>query len=220
MAPLACTEPLRRPQVLHRAAVRWRLVRTAAFLLALLGLAGCSLIGGDDASIDRSELPQLVLRADDLPRVFVPFVQGRQVSADSPGGGRADPTRFGRVEGWIARYRRPGAAPQAAGPQVIVSRADLFGSVTGAEDDFEAARGELANGGLGWSPIDEPGLGDESFAATFVQAGGIRYYQVFWRDDNATATLDVNGFDGKVALEDALELARKQQRRIARASGS
>jgi hypothetical protein len=219
VAPLACTEPLRRPQVLHRAAVRWRLVRTAAFLLALLGLAGCSLTGGDEASIERSELEQLVLQPDDLQRAFVRFGEGHQVLADSPGGGRADPARFGRVEGWIARYRRPGAA-QAAGPQVIVSRADLFGSVTGAEDDFEAARAELANGGLGWSPIDEPGLGDESFAATVVQTGGIRYYQVFWRDDNATATLDVNGFEGKVALEDVLELARKQQGRIARASGS
>jgi hypothetical protein len=187
--------------------------------LCVVLLAGCSLAGGDDASIERNELEQLVLQPDDLPRVFVRFGEGRQISADSPGGGRADPTRFGRVEGWIARYRRPGA-PQAGGPQVIVSRADLFGSVTGAEDDFEAARAELANGGLGWSPIDEPGLGDESFAATVVQTGGIRYYQVFWRDDNATAALDVNGFEGKLALEDVLELARKQQRRIARATPS
>jgi hypothetical protein len=105
---------------------------------------------------------------------------------------------------------------------VIESRADLFGSASGAEDDFEAARAELDADGLGWMPIDEPGLGDESFAATFVQAGatGVRRYQVFWRDDNATATLEVDGFEGRLALADVLELARKQQQRIARATGS
>ena len=191
-------------------------MRAAVFLFALLGLAGCSLTGGHEASIERSELEQLVLQPDDLQRVFVRFGEGRQVSADSPGGGRGDPARFGRVEGWITRYRRPGAA-QAAGPQVIVSRADLFGSVTGAEDDFEAAREELANGGLGWSPIDEPGLGDESFAATVRQAG-LRRYEVFWREHNAAASLKVEEFEGRMALADVLALARKQERRIADAA--
>jgi hypothetical protein len=187
-------------------------VRAAACLLALLALAGCSL-GGGEASIERGELEQLVLQPDDLPPVFVRFDAGRQVRADSPGGLRADPARFGREGGWKARYRRPGTA-ETPGPLVIYSRVDLFESVGGAKDDLEAARADLLDGELGWKPIDEPGLGDESFAATFVQ-GGVRYYQVLWRDDNATASLDVNGFEGKLALADVLEFARKQQRRIA-----
>jgi hypothetical protein len=194
--------------------------RLALCVLGLLSLAGCSL-GGDAASIEQSELDRLVLQPADLPSVFVRFDQGRQLSADAPSGRRADPSRFGRIDGWKARFRRPGAG-RTAGPHVIESRADLFESASGAEDDFEAAREELAADGLGWMPIDEPGLGDESFAATVVQAGGgdVRRYRVFWRDDNATATLEVDGFDGKLALADALELAEKQQRWIARAAGS
>jgi hypothetical protein len=218
VAPLACTEPLRRPQVLHRAAVRWRLVRTAAFLLALLGLAGCSLTGGNEASIERSELDRLVLQPEDLPRVFVRFDEGRQVAADSPTGRRADPSRFDRIEGWKTRYRRPGTA-RTPGPLVIESRADLFDSASGAEDDFEAARMDLSDQALGWEPIDKPGLGDESFVATSAQ-GDLRYYLVFWRDDNATATLNVSGFEPRLSLAEVLALARKQDERLARAAAS
>jgi hypothetical protein len=195
-------------------------VRTAAFILVLLGLVGCSLVG-DEASIERNELDQLVLQPEDLPRAFVRFDEGRQVLADSPPGGRADPLRFDRIEGWKARYRRPGTT-KSAGPLVIESRADLFEAAAGAEDDFEAARADLGASTLGWKPIDEPGLGDESFAATFAQGGaaGVRYYRIFWRDDNATAALEVNGFEGKLALAEVLALAREQQERMERAADS
>jgi hypothetical protein len=185
--------------------------------LLLFALAGCAL-GDDDASIERGELEQLVLQPSDLPRVFIRFDAGRQVSADAPPGRRADPSRFGRSGGWKARYRRPGS-PRTAGPLVIESRVDLFESSEGAEDDVEAAREELGADGLGWKPIDEPGLGDESFAATFAE-GAVRYYLVFWRDANASATLNVNGFEGKLPLAEVLALARTQQERIARAADS
>jgi hypothetical protein len=179
-------------------------------------LAGCAVGGDDEATIERKELGRTVLQPEDLPRIFVRFDQGRQIRADALPGRRADPTRFGRIEGWKARYRRPGTA-STPGPLVVDSRSDLFGSPGGAKDDFGAAGDDLRDSEYGWQPIDEPGLGDESFAATFVD-GSVRYYQVFWRDDNATAALNVNGFDGKLALAEVLELARKQERRIARAA--
>ena len=192
-------------------------MRATAFLLAVLAFAGCS-PGSEEASLDRGELGQLVLQPGDLPQVFVRFDEGRQINADSPGGRRADRARFGRVEGWKARYRRAGTL-QTAGPLVVESRADLFDSTGGAKDDLEAARADMRDSQLGWKPIDEPGLGDESFAGTAVQSGvsQVRHYQVVWRSDNASASLTVNGFEGKLALADALELARKQQRRISRA---
>jgi hypothetical protein len=190
-------------------------VRRAVLLLVVI-LAGCSL-DGDEASIDREELEGLVLQPDDVPPVFVRFDHGRQLRADAPGGSRAGQSRFNRIEGWKARYRRAGAL-ETAGPLVIESRADLFESPEGAEQDLEAARSDLEVGAPEWKPIDEPGLGDESFAATVVQ-GGVRYYQAFWRDENATATLNVNGFEGKVALSEVLALARKQQERISGAAG-
>jgi hypothetical protein len=48
-----------------------RAVRRLFFTLLLAALAGCSLGDGDNAAITRSELEQLVLQPDDLPRVFV-----------------------------------------------------------------------------------------------------------------------------------------------------
>jgi hypothetical protein len=192
-------------------------VRAALALLALCTLAGCSL-GDEDASIGRGELNRLVLQPEDLPRIFVRFDEGPQVSADQPTGRRADAARFGRSDGWKARYRRPGSA-RTAGPLVIESRLDLFDSASGAEDDLEAARADLRAEGSGWEPIDEPGLGDESFAATLAQ-GDLRYYLVFWREDNATATLNASGFKAGLPLADVLALARKQQERVGRAASS
>jgi hypothetical protein len=194
-------------------------VRQAVLVLALL-LAGCSVGGGDGAAVEVGELPRLVLQPGDLPRVFRRFDEGRQVIADNPGGSRADPERFGRRDGWKARYHRQGT-PQTAGPIVVESRVDLFDSSGGAEDELAAARHDLAEGELEWQPIDEPGLGEESFAATLVDEGagsGVRHYHVYWRDGNVTAFLNVNGFEQRLALEQVLELARKQERRISTAA--
>lgn len=176
-------------------------MRPTLLLLVLL-LAGCSGVGGDDATVQRSELPRTVLQPQDLPDVFMQFDHGHQI---------------GRVNGWKARYRRPGSFT-TPGPLVIESRSQLFESVEGAKAEFGAAGESLRASEDGWQPIDEPGLGDESYAATVVD-GGVRYYQVVWRNNNAIARLNVNGFEGKLALADALELARKQQRRIARVAG-
>jgi hypothetical protein len=192
-------------------------VRRALLVLVLL-LPGCSLGGEDGGGVELGELSTVVLQPGDLPSDVERFDEGRQVSADNPGGSRADPNRFGRREGWKARYRRGGTRAL-----VIESRADLFESGSGAEDEFDAARSDVAEGELPWQPISEPGLGDESFAATLVQPGvgkGVRYYQVVWRDDNVTASLNVNGFEGQLALEDVLELARKQERRISAAAAA
>jgi hypothetical protein len=191
-------------------------------LALVLVAAGCSFGDGSGGSIQRDELRGVVLQPQDLPRVFVRFDEGRQVMGDNPGGSRADPTRFGRRDGWKARYHRPGTA-RTPGPIVVESRVDLFESSNGAEDDLEAARSDLTEGKIEWQPIDEPGLGDESFAATLVEGGegsGVRYYQVYWRDDNVTAFLNVNGFEERLPLGDVLELARKQEERISTASGA
>jgi hypothetical protein len=38
---------------------------------------------------------------------------------------------------------------------------------------------------------------------------------VHWREDNVTASLALNGVEGRFPFSDALELARKQEERIA-----
>jgi hypothetical protein len=194
-------------------------VRAALALVLLLAASGCSL-GGDDGSIEVGQLKDLVLQPADIPAVFLRFDEGRQVMADSPGGSRADPGRFGREDGWKARYRRQGTS-RTVGPLVIESRADVFESADGAKDDFDAAKRE--KGGLGGQEVEAPELGEDSFAVTLLQGtprSGVRFYLLFWRTDNATASVLTNGFEGGMQLEDAVALARKQARRIEAAANS
>jgi hypothetical protein len=170
-------------------------------------------MGGDSALVARSELNALVLQPDDLSGEFERFDEGAQRRADQPAGARADPARFGRQGGWMARYRRPGSG-QTRGPILVESRADLFEDSGGAREDLEAHRSEV-EGALRLLET-APELGDEAFAATILQGGdrGVRFYFVAWREANVTASVFVNGFEGKLTLEETLDLARKQQRRI------
>lgn len=187
----------------------------SAAALLLVVAAGCS-FGGDgeeSSTITKGELPRLVLQPRDLPRAFIQFDRGRQIRADQATGARSDPSRFGRLEGWKARYRRRGSA-ETRGPLVIESRADLFKSSEGATEELEAIDEST------FRPLDAPRLGDEARAWSSFPggAGSVRYYLVAWREDNVTALLLASGFEGKITLRDVLELARKQQRRMALAA--
>lgn len=187
-------------------------MRRTLALLAVLLVTGCMSDGSP--GIREGDLEKLVLQPSDLPAAFQRFDEGHQVQADFPAGTRADPARFGRVEGWKARYRRPGTSA-TRGPLVVESRVDLFESDDGAGEELDAHRAE--QGASGMRRLPEPDLGEEAFAGTLVQGGaatGVRFYLVAWRDRDVTASVFVNGFDGKLTLDEALELARRQQRRI------
>ena len=197
---------------------------SALFLLALV-LGGC-VVGDDEKQIDRGAVSTLVLARGDLPDVWVPFNSGRQVSADAPAGTRSNPQRFGRLDGWIARFRRPGSQ-QTSGPLVIESRADLFESAGGARDELSTARSEVGTaigGRPAAEPLADPAIGEEAFAATILQQNGgggiadVRFYLISWRQQNVVASIFVNGFDRKLTLAQALDLARAQERRITRAA--
>ena len=183
-------------------------------LATMLVLAGCSLGGDGGASIERAQLEALVLQPEDLSAAFSQFDEGRQGTVDRPAGERSDPTRFGRIDGWKSRFRRAGSA-RTRGPLVIASLADLFESTDGAKDELEAIEEE------GFDAIDEPQIGDEARAWESLQgggAGGVRYYLIAWREENATASLLVSGFEGRLTFDDALDLARKQAGRMTRAA--
>jgi pimeloyl-CoA synthetase len=55
-----------------------------------------------------------------------------------------------------------------------------------------------------------------SFGVTFVQPGAkpVRFFRIAWRDRNVSASVTVQGFGARIALSDALALARKQERLI------
>jgi hypothetical protein len=109
-----------------------------------------------------------------------------------------------------AQYRRL-ASETTDGPVTVESRAHVLDSSDAADEELETARAHVGDS----QPIGEPGLGDESFAATRAQSG-VRYYGVYWREANVTASLALNGAEGRFPFSDALELARKQEQRIAR----
>lgn len=194
-------------------------MRLLALLTAAVLLAGCSIRGEEDgSSVKSDELNQLVLQPADLPRVFIRFDEGQQRNADQPVGR----TRAGRQGGWKARYRRSGST-ETKGALVVASLVDLFESTSSAEDEYAAQQTDPREGGLTWRPVGSPKLGDEAFAITQVQGSGpsrVQSFYIAWRDDHVVASVQINGFGGKVNLADAAALAQKQARRIARVVAS
>ena len=188
----------------------------SASALVLLAAAGCA---GGDEGVSEGRLPELVLQPRDLPAIWVQFDEGRQIRADAPPGRRADPSRFDRQGGWKARYRRPGSAT-TRGPLVIESRADLFATGDGAEQDLDVLEQELdASLGQGARRIEVPGVGEEVVAATARQ-GRVRFYAIAWRQQNVVAAIRVNGFGSSLTVDDAMRLARRQEQRIEGVAGS
>lgn len=191
------------------------LTRIAVLACAAMTLAGC---GSSGATIPKAKLSKLVLQQSDLPKGFATFTFGAQVSADQTGA-RSDPQRFGRTGGWIGRYHR-GGSPRTSGPLVVSSRVDLFKDAGGAKRDLQLYRDQLQRLG-GSKPIDAGRLGDEALGVTTLQRGAlsVRNYAIAWRESNATAELELNGFEGKLTLTEALALARKQEARLREAAG-
>lgn len=186
-------------------------MRALVLLAAVVLTAGCSLGGGDDgAPIEAGELAGLVLQPDDVPRAFVRFDEGPQSTEErrSSGGG------------WKARYQRPGT-PETDGPVVIASLVDRFESEAEARDGLDERRADLVSGELDWEAAEAPELGDEAFALSVQQGSGgsrVVFFVVAWRDANIAASVEANGFAGKLDLSDAVQLARKQADRIERAT--
>ena len=185
--------------------------RVALLALALTLLAGGCGGGGDESGYQVDQLEHMVLLQEDLEGTgWTRFDWGEQTRSDQPAGARSNPDRFGRLGGWKARYRRPGTQ-QTVGPLVVESRADVFEDKEGAQQDYEAYGSELERAGLMLEPQTD--LGDAGIVATLVD-DGVRFYLVQWRDDNAVASVNVNGHEGKVTKEQALELAQKQLSRM------
>jgi hypothetical protein len=176
-------------------------------------LAGCG-SGSSGPTISKSKLSTLVLQRADLPRGFAAFYFGPQLSADQTGA-RSDPGRFGRLGGWIGRYNR-GGSPKTPGPLVVASRVDLFKDAGGARKDFALYPGQLEQPGA--KKIDVGKLGDEAVGVEMVRTGAVsvRSYAIAWRQDNATAELELNGF--RLTRAEALALARDQSARLRRAA--
>jgi hypothetical protein len=130
--------------------------------------------------------------------------------------GEAAIERFGRIDGWKARYRWVGAS-SARQPVVLESRADLFDSDGGAKKDLDAYRKELesppAGSGIRVTELRAPKLGDETIAFRSTQASLV-FVTVAWRRANATASLLAEGFSGRLEPQGVYRLARRQAKRL------
>lgn len=189
----------------------------ALVCVLLLALpAGC--MGDQGSKVDAGTLPSLVLQPADVGERFVRFAEGRIVRPDFQPGPRGEPTRFGRVDGWKARYRLAGARG-GIGPLVVVSMVDVFDREDGAERDIDAYREEFeltrATAVGVARTLDVPAIGEETFGTSLEQAG-VFYYTIAWRFGNVTASVLAQGFE--LSMDDAVALARKQQQRIAAAA--
>lgn len=187
-------------------------VRGVAIILAAFAAVGCQVV---EQHIAADQLSTLVLQPADLPS-FSQFGQGAQVTADAHPGPRKDPSRFGRLGGWIARYR-PADAAVRNGPLVVESRADLFPSTSAAKQDLDAynAEYETTLARSGGNKLGNPAVGDDARAFTFG-GGEDFFYFVAWRTGNSTASVLVEG--PAVTFDDALVLARKQAARLSAAT--
>lgn len=182
-------------------------------LAALLLVAGC----GGRHTLAKGDLGSLVLQKSDLGRPFSEFSFGPVTMLDTQGTVRADPARYGHIDGWVARYRRAGST-ETHGPLVVESRADVFKDTGGAKTDLAAYSDEFTR-----TPATQvrrlalpSSLGDAAAGVTFVQPSSrpLRFFRIAWRDRNASASITVEGFDGRITLAQALGLARKQEMRI------
>jgi len=182
--------------------------------LKVLALTGCAAAlsgcGSSGPTIPTKNVSKLVLQRTDLPGGFSAFYSGPQLSADQTGP-RSDPHRFGRTGGWIARYNR-GGSPKTQGPLVVASRVDLFKDEGGAKRDFELYPDQLKQPGA--KEIEVGKLGDWAFGVLMLRTGAVttRSYAIAWREQNATAELELNGF--KLTVPEVLALARKQEAQL------
>ena len=193
--------------------------QTGSAFRALAGFVGLVIVllaaaCDSGSTIATSKLSQLVLTEQDMPG-FASFANGPQVRLDNQGTVRADASRYGREGGWITRLR-PADSTTTAGPLVVESRADLFKAPDGAKSDIAAYRLLFSQLSGEHKEIVVSGLGQDAVGVTFTQPGGrtLRFFRLAWRYQNATASVTVEGFDGQVSQDDAMALARKQEKRI------
>jgi hypothetical protein len=187
-------------------------------LLALVVLASLVAGCGTTARISSDQVKNLALTRNDLPGNFTPFAEGRTATLDTQGTSRADLHRLKRLDGWVARFRRVGAAT-GPGPLVIVSTVDVFQSSSGAKADLAAFGSDVdrqAADGLA-TRVPVRSLGDGAIGARIEGPGGGSAFLVAWRMRNATASVTASALARGLALRDVVQLARLQEAKFARA---
>jgi hypothetical protein len=189
----------------------------AVLALAALVLAGCGHSSRGKKLSDR-ELGALVLQPTDLPKTFSEFSFARESSSELSPALHGDRTRFGRQDGWVARYRR-GGPTQARGPLTVASGVEVFADSDGAADYLDAVVEAQESAGGALRKVEVSTLGDETaaFAPPGAPPGTAVSFYVVWRDGRFAGGISAVGFARRLVLADVVALARKQEKRMTRA---
>jgi hypothetical protein len=187
----------------------------AVFVVVALASGGCGDSSGENLS--ENELAKLVVQPSDVPRLSR-FQNEREImSQQSPVLGR-DPHRFGRQNGWVARYRRPRGSN---GPLILASGVDMFAKRSGASDFFgKVTKVNEANAaGSGMKSADGDDLGDERqvLATPSGRPGSVRFVLAVWRTGRFVGSISASGYSGRISSDDVVALAKRADRRLATA---
>jgi hypothetical protein len=191
----------------------------SARALAPIGLLAAVFIVGCQAETPPDRITagasRLVLQPSDIPEGLSRFDAGPLGGSRTIGSSPGPRPR----SAWIARYRQVDPA-ETDGPLVIESLAAVFPDESGAVADHEQRRRDLGN--LPDAEVRSvPRLGHATFAVTYGQQAlprDVQFFVVAWRHGNATASVTVQGFEGKISLEDAVSLARLQEAHLEEAA--
>lgn len=173
-------------------------------------LAAVGVLAAPAAAVDVAPRA-LVLRSADVPAGWAPARKetGLRTNEDEAGTdtkSRALIARLGRVTGYQAEWRR-GAMDS------LVSKADVFRSTGGARMYLDIASDGLRSSGIKGLRRSPAHIGDSGYVFHGGPNGTVAW--VVWRSGAVTGTVVGWG----MPRDTTLALARKQQRRIAAASG-
>jgi hypothetical protein len=184
-------------------------------LVAVVTLSGCD---GPDTEPDRitSDASRLVLQPPDVPEGLARFDAGPAEGEGRPLGSATGPRPR---SAWIARYRQVDPST-VKGPLVVESTAAVFPSDGAARAALKRRSRDLEGIASSESVTLSP-IGEEALGVTYGQPAiprDVRFFVVVWLHRNVMASLTVQGFEGKVTMGDAVELARAQHRHIGEAN--
>lgn len=181
-------------------------------LAALAILAAAVLVPAVPASAAQVDPSALVLARPDVPAGFrlERDESGPRTNEEESKNGREARelvVRSGRLSGYETRW--------SGRETTLNSRADLCRRPAGARIIFEFVVAEMRKSGIKGLRRTPAGLGNESWIYSGSESQVSGFVLVVWRYERVFAGIVGVGLTRKVALE----LARKQQRRIARAIG-
>lgn len=193
---------------------------------AATGLVACALVitacGAHTAEpLSDEQLQTLVLQSADLPRTLERFSSDHELRSEQSPILEGDSGRFGRQNGWVARYRRSGN-PRLRGPLTVASTIEMFGRSAGASKYLHAVEKrdrEVASlTGLKELRVSAIGATSHGLESAHAPRGSIRYVIVTWREGRFVGIVSASGYAELMSARDVVALARSQEKRVKRVS--